>query len=100
MFSQHEYCLLCSSLNKLLVGDTDHAWECWNCNVRYWIDDQARLEYMVHYGIPIEIAEKALEKRNGTPTVKVHAKSVKTGELFTLDTKQVPVNFCMIESND
>lgn len=83
LFSQTEYCLLCSSKNKLLVGDVDHAWECWNCNARYWIDDQARLEYMVHHDISSGEADQDLYTK-----------------IFTDGQFERKLNFCMIENDD
>lgn len=78
MFSQTEHCLLCSSKNKLLVSDIDHAWECWNCNTRWWIDDQSKLEYMVFTGTSNDEATEHLCCVGERPHL----------------------NFCMIESND
>ena len=59
-----EHCLICGSANNLEMGDVDHAWECWNCNQRWWIDDQARLEYTVYYDVSLLQAEQDLSNRN------------------------------------
>lgn len=60
MTNHSEYCLICSSLNHLVVNDHCEAWECWNCHARYWLDDQARLEYMVHNDRSFAEAEQDL----------------------------------------
>lgn len=52
-----EHCLICGSLNVIHEPENNHAWECWNCQQKWWIDDQARLEYQVHYDIDITQAE-------------------------------------------
>ena len=92
MFSQHEYCLLCSSLNKLLVEETDHAWECWNCNTRWWIDDQARLEWMLWANQTAKQAEWII---NFSSTKYACISGLAKKELDKLSP-----NFCMIESNE
>ena len=95
MFSQHEYCLLCSSLNKLLVGECDHAWECWNCQSRWWLDDQARLEYQVHNNLNFEQAEADLTNRPYTGDYSNPQLVYEYPEIVNKN-----INFCMIESND
>ena len=98
MFSQHEYCLLCSSLNKLLVEETDHAWECWNCNVRYWIDDQSQLEICVHYGIDSDSLNDALKLCIQGSSIGLVNIDVDTGKKEQVS--GINISFCMIESNE
>ncbi len=93
MYSQHEYCLLCSSLNKLLINKTDHAWECWNCNSRYWLDDQARIEYMAHFSLSYDIAEEDLH--SNVDVVKGIPR-----QPYAIKRRSKNINFCMIENND
>lgn len=62
MNSITEHCLLCSSKNKILIDSHSQAWECWNCNTSYWIDDQARLEYMVYNQVTSKEAERDLKR--------------------------------------
>lgn len=63
---QTEHCLICGSLNRLLLLPTTEAWECWNCSIKYWLDDQARLEYMVVNNLSFREANLDLE--HGIPT--------------------------------
>lgn len=44
----------------MIVDDLSQAWECWNCKAKYWLDDQARLEYMVHHDLTFTEAENDL----------------------------------------
>jgi len=61
MYMLTEHCLICSNANHLGIQQETHAWECWHCNTRWWLDDQARLEYMVHYDINFAQAETDLK---------------------------------------
>jgi len=61
---QKEHCLLCSSANYVLIFPESQAWECWNCQSKYWIDDQARLEYMVFSSYTFQEAEQSLKDGN------------------------------------
>ena len=62
MTNQSEFCLLCSSKNHLVVDALTEAWECWNCCARYWLDDQARLEYCIFYDVDFAAAERDLKE--------------------------------------
>lgn len=57
-----EYCFLCGSLNHLIIEENDEAFECWNCGNPQWIDDMARLLYMVTNKVTLKEAEKNLLK--------------------------------------
>ena len=60
MISQH--CLVCSSLNNIHEELDSQAFECWNCKQAWWLDDQARLEYMVFNDVDTLQAETDLSK--------------------------------------
>lgn len=65
MVTNHsEFCLLCSSNNHMVVDNLTEAWECWNCQARYWLDDQARLEYCIYHNIDIAIADNDLQEHH------------------------------------
>lgn len=60
MYNARKHCLVCDTLNNLLVRDTDSAYECYGCHSRHWLDDQARLEHMVHNNRSLPEAENDL----------------------------------------
>lgn len=57
-----EYCFLCGSLNHLVIEENDEAFECFNCGNPQWIDDTARLLYMITNKRKLIEAEKDLQK--------------------------------------
>jgi len=57
-----EHCLLCSSTNYFSENAKAVAWECWNCEAKYWIDDLSRIEYMAFANVSYEVAEQHLSK--------------------------------------
>lgn len=59
---QTETCPCCISVNYIFHDSPiGQAYECWNCGSRHWLDDQARLEYMVYEDVSLEQADSALE---------------------------------------
>jgi hypothetical protein len=85
------------------VCECDHAWECWNCNARYWIDDQARLEIAVHHDIPCPIADRVLERYTAEDNETGAELIINRGNPKNnnvIGVKYVSISFCMIESND
>lgn len=64
-----EHCLLCSSVNHVFIyTDNAHAWECWNCHTKYWLDECAKDSYIIEHNISEDDADKDLNK--GVPTMK------------------------------
>ena len=56
-----ECCLICGSVNHVFVYTDDaHAWECYFCNNRYWIDELAEDTYIITNDITEEEAHKDL----------------------------------------
>lgn len=56
-----ESCLICDSVNHIFL---DHpsadAWECWNCQNRWWLDDMAKTAYIIVHGVEAEEAERRM----------------------------------------
>jgi hypothetical protein len=63
--SETIHCPICSTGQKLIDTGAAEAWECVFCTQRWWVDDQARLEYMVFHGKNTEEADADLKEANG-----------------------------------
>jgi hypothetical protein len=46
-----EHCLVCGSVNHIFLNLPDaHAWECYFCGHKFWIDDEVKDEYIIQEG--------------------------------------------------
>jgi hypothetical protein len=57
-----EHCKICGSINKIYVHTDDaHAWECYFCSNRCWLDYLARDDYVITAGVDEFDAEQHLQ---------------------------------------
>lgn len=58
-----DFCLFCGNLNHIYVDIPDaHAWECYYCSNRHWIDDLGREMYCMEEGVDEDEAEAHLNQ--------------------------------------
>ena len=60
-----EHCLICGSVNHIFCDVADaHAWECYFCFNKFWLDDLACDQYCITNGIDVDEADKHLQASN------------------------------------
>lgn len=57
-----ETCQMCGSTNHIFVDNSEaHAWECWCCGFRFWLDELGRDAYLIDQDIDDIEAEERLD---------------------------------------
>jgi hypothetical protein len=59
---------MCGSMNHIFLpyGKNAHAWECYNCMSRYWIDFLAIDSYMMEHEVDHDEATNNMENCDST----------------------------------
>lgn len=52
-----EHCLVCGSVNHIFLNQEAHAWECWACFQKWWIDDLAKDTIIITCSVDDDEAE-------------------------------------------
>lgn len=56
-----EYCPICSSINHIfLPNDNIHAWECWFCLNKWWLNEEYKDEIVTTYCVDSDEADNML----------------------------------------
>jgi len=55
-----EHCLVCGSVNHIFLTPEAHAWECWACFNRWWIDDLSKDVIIITYNVDEDEADDML----------------------------------------
>lgn len=63
MQTKLQKCNRCLITNRIIIEPHSQAWRC-ICGVGHWLDQQARIEHMVHHGISFNEAERDLIEHN------------------------------------
>ena len=58
-----EHCLICGSINHIFVDRMDaHAWECYFCLNKFWLDEMGKDQYILQEGVNENEAEAHLRQ--------------------------------------